>query len=173
MGGFSRGLYDHHMLVTEVISASALRVIHYAAVTEGTDGGVGASVSSFTSLGNSKESARIIEEAIDVSPEDLELLEYLDGITKFSGEDAIERARQRLHETDYGLFCNNCECLVNWALRDEAVSYQAVHGAVASAQGAVQGAVRAYQQQGTVASALYGAMVGIVGGYIDHREKRE
>lgn len=35
--GLARGLYDHHMLVTAVISASIVRVIHYTApAAEGT-----------------------------------------------------------------------------------------------------------------------------------------
>ncbi len=96
-------------------------------------------------------------------PEDLELLEYMDGITKFSGEEAIERARQRLDETDYNLFSNNCESLINWALRDESVSYQVEDGVNAAVQVAVKVADKG-------ADAVIVGLRSLVDGFTEKRE---
>ncbi len=170
----TRGLYDHHMLLTQVISASVVMVIHYTSAVEGANRGQEDSLSSFSWFGgNDGETGVITEEKIDMKPENLELLEYQDGMTRFTGEEAIERARQRLQEKEYGLMSNNCECFVNWALRGEAVSYQAVDGAVASSFGAIAGAMQGYKEEGTVAGTLLGAMKGLVSGFVDHREKRQ
>lgn len=38
---------------------------------------------------------------------------------KFTGEEAVERAKKRLYERSYYIYSNNCEHFVNWCIDDE------------------------------------------------------
>ena len=171
------------MLVTEVISTSVIRVIHYTGGAETRDGEGAASFTSATSfstvfgIGAGNEGIGVIaEDTIKVEPDDLnslELLQYPDDIQPFPSHVAIKRARDRLHEKNYGIFHNNCECFVNWAVTDSAISYQTVDGLVSSAKGAAKGAKEMYDGTGgSVLWAIAGGILGVAHGYQKHREER-
>jgi len=171
------------MLVTEVISTSVIRVIHYTGGAETPDGEgatnftAAASFSTVFGIGAGNEGVGVVaEEIIKVEPEDLkslELLQYPDDIKTFPAHMSIKRARDRLCEKNYGLFHNNCECFVNWAVTDNAISYQTVDGLVASAKGAAKGAKEMYDGTGgSVLGAIAGGILGIARGYQQHREER-
>jgi hypothetical protein len=121
------------MLVVRVINESLLRVIHYVirdgmallgkAVSSGscsaTDGG-----------GEVKEE----EVRIDLTQEKLEKLGYSSpGEALYTGQAAIDRARERVGETGYSLLFNNCESLVNWAITGKNRTNQGDTGLVVGA----------------------------------------
>lgn len=172
------------MLVIEVVSETAIRVIHYTGGVENRkEGGEASGFTSATSfsvlgIGRRGEGTGVVaEEVINVKPEDLkclELLKYTDDVTPFPPDKSIQRARERLNERNYGVFHNNCECFVNWAVIDKAISYQVVDGAVASVMGAAKGAKEMYGSTGgSMMSAIGGGFQGLFQGYQQHREKRQ
>lgn len=171
------------MLVIEVVSETAIRVIHYTGGVENRDKGETSGFTSATSfsvlgIGRGGEGTGVIaEEVINVKPEDLkclELLQYTDDVTPFPPDKSIQRARERLNERNYGVFHNNCECFVNWAVIDKAISYQVVDGAVASVKGAAKGAKERYDSTGgSMVDAIAGGFQGLFIGYQEHREKRQ
>ena len=181
--GLSGGLYDHHMLVIEVVSETDIRVIHYTGGVENHEEGGALGFTSATSfsvlgVGRGGEGTGVVaEEVIKVEPEDLkclELLQYTDDVIPFPPDKSIERARGRLNERNYGVFHNNCECFVNWAVIDKAISYQVVDGTVASVMGAVKGAKETYGNTGgSMMGAIAGGFRGLFQGYQQHREKRQ
>ena len=120
------------MLVVKVIDEYHIRVIHYIDVIEEPDGTLisgsgptlremGAAVS-----GSTMKLLAIIKEKrkLDVKQMKIELLEYLPGVAVYSRRKAIARAESRLHEREYNLYTNNCECLINWAYTDKSESGQ-------------------------------------------------
>ena len=160
------GLYDHHMLVVQ-IDNNQITIIHY---TQTGGEGMG-SAASFSSFGNGGEAA-VIEQVLETSADDkIELLEYPDHIDCFAAEEAIERARSKVGEKSYGLFNNNCECLVNWALTGQSVSIQSQSGSLSAGLGALTGAFTGYSE-GSWTGLLRGAVSGAHKGYLEYREKR-
>lgn len=160
------GLYDHHMLVVHT-DRSQVTVIHY---TQRGGEGLGSSAS-FSSFGDGGE-AEVIEEVVQTSEDDrIELLEYPYHIDCFLADEAIERARTKLGEKSYGIFDNNCECLVNWALTGQSVSIQSQSGSLSAGFGALAGAISGYSK-GSWSGLFKGAVSGAQKGYLDYREKR-
>ena len=155
------GYIDHHMLVTKVISDVELKVIHYT-------------------LEKETYTARVIEEEVKVSllTEKVEVLEYPKEsfYSVFPPEKAVERARGRLGETQYGVVTNNCESFVNWALTGEAFSVQSargvLYGAVAGAR-AVTGAYESYQNGEDWSEVLRGAFSNVVDTIKEFVDKKE
>ena len=180
------------MMVISIIDDVTLKVIHYTGeVADAARDGAVSSFSFFSSFGGRDEtdcrddqgagaggngSAAVVENnvKISISNETLELLEYSsEGAYKvFPPKDAIERARSRLGEREYGLFKNNCECFVNWAITGHAVSIQFEAGKWTAGLGAVFGAYSGYKEGGWSAL-LKGAVAGAHQGYQYHRENRQ
>ena len=185
------GTYDHHMLVVAVLDDVTLHVIHYTG--EVADAAGDSAVTSFSSFGmrlggrggedtdcEGGEGARggsaaVMEQKvrIDVRIEKVEVLDYPEqrGLNLFPPDEAIERARSRLGEKEYGLFKNNCECFVNWAVIGIATSNQYESGKWSTFFGAVVGAVSGYRKEG-VSGAAKGAVVGAQQSYQHYRENR-
>lgn len=134
-------------------------------------GSVGAS----SSFANGGGEAKVIEEVLEVSADEdrVELLRYPDTIECYSPEEAITRARTKLGESAYGVYSNNCECLVNWAIMGESVSLQASGGTLSVGLGAVLGAVSAYYRNESWTGIFKDAATGASKGYLQFREKRQ
>ena len=187
------GTYDHHMLVIAVINDTTLKVIHYTG--EVADAAADTVVSTLSSFGGvfsasrtedvdcesgsegatagGSTSAAVHEQRvkIDTNMEKVELLEYPSGFELYSPENAIERARSRLGEKEYGLFKNNCECFVNWAVTGRAVSNQFESGKWHTGLGAVFGAWVGYKNEG-LSGVAKGAFAGAHQSYQNYRENR-
>lgn len=183
------------MLVVAVIDNETLRVIHYTG--EVADAMADYAISSFSSFGSAifgrgedvdsgEEStatasaggvgSAVVQEhdvKLRVDVETVELLEYpkQSGIELYPPEKAIERARSRLGEKEYGLFQNNCECFVNWAITDRAVSNQSERGKWALGIGGIVGAVTGYKKGG-FSGLVTGALAGAQESYQKCRENR-
>ena len=183
------GTYDHHMLVIAVINDDTVLVIHYTG--EVADAAADSAATSFSSFGSfvgrgasedvdceGGEGARgggssaVLEQKVKIHArrEKVELLEYPD-IKLFSPDKAIERARSRLGEREYGLFKNNCECFVNWAVTGIATSNQYESGKWSAIFGSVVGAVGGYWKEG-LRGAVKGAASGAHQSYQHYRENR-
>ena len=122
-------MYNHHMLVVEVVNATKLKVIHY------TGGHGGESLpESFqaTGLGVTTSSssgfctiAKVIEEELSIIDlTNVELLKYPGKLAKYTGQAAISRAEEKIKEAKYHLLFNNCESFVNWCITDLKYSNQ-------------------------------------------------
>ena len=111
---------------------------------------------------------------IDVKAEKVELLKYpeKENLKLYSPDEAIKRARSRLDEKEYGLFQNNCECFVNWAITGESISNQVESGKWATALGAMVGAVSGYRKEGSLTAVAKGAVSGAQEGFQHYRENR-
>ena len=111
---------------------------------------------------------------IDVKAEKVELLKYpeKDDLKLYLPDEAIKRARSRLDEKEYGLFQNNCECFVNWAITGESISNQVESGKWATALGATVGVVSGYWKEGSFMAAAKGAVSGAKGGFQYYRQNR-
>ena len=111
---------------------------------------------------------------IDVKAEKVEVLKYpeRDNLKLYSPNEAIKRARSRLDEKEYGLFQNNCECFINWAITGESISNQVESGKWATALGATVGAVSGYWKEGSLTAAAKGAVSGAQEGFQHYRESR-
>ena len=182
------GTYDHHMLVIAVLDDVTLHVIHYTGevADAATDSAV-TSFSSFGSFGGGEDvdcegeeggrggSAAVKEQKvrIQVSTEKVEVLQYPEGrgLKLYTPKEAIDRARTRLGEKEYGLFKNNCECFVNWAVTGIATSNQYESGKWSAVFGAAVGAVTGYWKEG-FSGAAKGAMDGAQKSYQHYRENR-
>ena len=165
------------MLVVCVVNDTTIKVIHYT----GDVRNAGDSFSSFGSAAteNAAEDAdagraEIAEQniVVDLKTEKLEVLDYAEGERVFSPSESIERARNRLQEKDYSLWSNNCECFVNWAITDRAVSNQVSAGLTFAGIGAAAGAYQGYKEGG-VSGAMKGLLGGAVRGFEEYREKRQ
>ena len=143
------GLYDHHMLVIDVLDGISLKVIHHTGVV-------------------------VKEEVIKLNAGEykIELLEYPEQTEQFPSDKAIERARGRLGEEKYNIFNNNCECFVNWAITDKAISIQSEVGSVAAISGAVFGAVGGFWREGTLNGVLKGGVDGMQQSFQKFRDDR-
>ncbi len=154
-------IYNHHMLVTEVIDETHLIVIHYSgdmddSVVDGlpdktNKAGECVKVVAAGMSSTDYGSAEIIESVVEITQK-IELLHYLDDEDVFTPQQAIKRARSRLKERKYNVFNNNCECLINWAYTGKDVSGQVDK---AMDVGAVFGA--SLVAAGTAAAIGYGA----------------
>ena len=111
---------------------------------------------------------------IDVKAQRFEVLKYpaRDNLKLYPPDEAIKRARSRLDEKEYGLFQNNCECFVNWAITGESISNQVESGKWATALGATVGALSGYWKEGSFTAAAKGAMSGAQDGFQHYRENR-
>lgn len=78
----NEGLYDHHMIVVEVLSRNSIRVIH-----------------------KSKRGDGVVEEVVHYKPHQLTLLEY---DSPYSPDKIIRRARDLIGQ-DYNVLSANCE----------------------------------------------------------------
>ena len=188
------GTYDHHMMVISVIDDVTLKVIHYTGeVADAARGGAISSFSFFSNFGSGSEetdckddqgggasdggdaSAAVVENIVKilVSNEKIEVLSYPEesSFEVFPPDKAIERARSRLGEKEYGLFKNNCECFVNWAITDQAVSNQFESGKWVTGLSTLLGAYAGYKEGGW-SGAARGALTGAQQGYQYHRENR-
>jgi hypothetical protein len=184
------GTYDHHMLVIAVLDDVTLHVIHYTG--EVANAAADSAVTSFSSFGSfgggedvdceSGEGARggpgpaAVKEQrvkIQVRTEKVEVLEYPEqrDLSLFSPDEAIERARGRLGEKEYGVFKNNCECFVNWAVTGIATSNQYESGKWSALFGAAVGAMSGYRKEG-FSGAAKGAVAGAQQSYQHYRENR-
>ena len=145
------GDYDHHMLVVSVdVKNNQIHIIHY------------------TSQANGAASVR--EDTVPFKRgEKIDLLKY-SGVKCFSPEESIERARSRLGETEYDMLSNNCECFVNWAIIDKAISIQVQEGLKSTAIGALNGAVKRYIESSSLLEIIEGFIDGARDGYDDHRK---
>ena len=104
------------MLVTEVISTSVIRVIHYTGGAETPDGEgaanftAAASFSTVFGIGAGNEGVGVVaEEIIRVEPEDLkslELLQYPDDIKTFPAHMSIRRARDQYFGCNISIWQN-------------------------------------------------------------------
>lgn len=184
------------MLVIAVLDNETLTVIHYTG--EVADAMADYALSSFSSLGSalfgsgenvdhSRAESTVTSSAggtgsaavqehnvkIKVGVDKVELLEYpkQSGIELYQPEEAIARARSRLGEKEYGLFKNNCECFVNWAITGRAVSNQSDKGKWAAGIGALFGAAAGYKKSGFSGLAM-GAFAGAQQNYQNYRENR-
>ena len=160
---FPHGLYDHHMLVVEAPwsehdESDIVKVIHYTAATTKAPGAEG----------------EVIEQCVEFDVEEvkLEILTYQDGVAVNSPEIAIDIARRRKGEKNYGLFSNNCECFVNYCLINEGVSTQAGRGPVFAAVGGVLQAGQAWLGGGSLRDIADQAIEGVEKGYNVHRVTR-
>ena len=115
-------LYNHHMLVVEVVDYTSLKVIHYTGPTEANDipEAVQATGHAITAAATAMSSgfcmvAKVVEAIVRVHPEReiIELLEYPEGVTLYTKHRAIRRAKEKRGEQKYNLFFNNCESFVN------------------------------------------------------------
>ena len=182
------GTYDHHMLVIAVIDDVTLHVIHYTGeVADAAADSAVTSFGSFGSFGGGEDvdceggggtrggSAAVKEQKvrIQVRTEKVEVLEYPEqrGLSLFPPDEAIKRARSRLGEKEYGLFKNNCECFVNWAVTGIATSNQYESGKWSALLGAAVGAVSGYWKEG-FSGAAKGAVKGAQQSYQNYRENR-
>ena len=86
-----RGVYTHH-----AIYVGGGRVIHYSSIP---DGELHIQFATLEEFSEGKDICRLGE---DKSP------------LKYSREEAVWRARERLGEKKYDLISNNCECFVRW-----------------------------------------------------------
>ena len=170
-----QGLYDHHMLVAEVIGSTLIKVIHYTGEVADAAADSMSSFSSFSSgAGASGSVAAIIEQEVEVQldKETVEVLEYPDHFESFSPSEILERARSRLGEKAYGLLNNNCECFVNWAAIGQDTSNQSGGAKWATAFGFVVGAVKGYWNEGTFTGAMKGGVNSSTQSYQNYREHR-
>ena len=135
------------------------------------------SFASFGGGGGERTTAVIKEEDIKICPttEKVELLSYPPQQTRFktiyTPQEAVERARSRLGEKDYGIFGNNCECFVNWAYTNENISNQSSNGMLKAVIGAVSGAIDGYNREG-LSGAAKEAIRGTFDNYDKFRESR-
>ena len=188
------------MLVIAVVDNETLRVIHYTGEvadamadytlssfssfgstlfgsaifgrSENVDRGGGATATtSAEGTGSATVQEHIVK--IKVGVDKVEVLEYpkQSGIEVYPPKEAIERARSRLGEKEYGLFKNNCECFVNWAITGRAVSNQSDGGRWAAGLGALAGAAAGYKKGGFSGLAM-GAFAGAQQNYQNYRENR-
>ena len=140
---------------------------------EHTDSASGSTVGATAARNSTAATVQEHNVKVKVTVEKVELLTYPreSGIKLFPPEEAIERARSRLGEKEYGLFKNNCECFVNWAITGMAVSNQSEGGRWATGIGALLGAVAGYKREGFSGLAI-GALAGAHQSYQNFREKR-
>ncbi len=134
-------LYNHHALVVEVVNPTTLLVIHYTTSGSLTSAEVSSTVASSGSCKTTKVFE--IEMNVDLQSEEIELLEYEEGVALYTGQERVKRARERLDEKKYKLFRNNCECLINWAITDKNVSEQGESAIELIAAGVTAGVVGA------------------------------
>ena len=145
------------MLVVKVIDDRSLVVIHYTA-QEGYDYADGTSCSLLTAKvvpvvlkKNTSGSLAVIKKEVqyfDIQVDNIELLQYSDGVAVYTGDDAIDRASKKLGESKYNLFFNNCESFVNWVITEKDESPQGWAAAVA-------GGMTALGVIGAVAMGIY------------------
>ena len=128
----------------------------------------------YTEATNDTGRGEIIEQCVEFDVEEmkLEVLTYQDGVTVNLPEKAIDIARRRKGEKNYGLFSNNCECFVNYCLINEGVSTQAGRGPVFAAIGGVLQAGYAWWSGGSLRDVADGAVDGVEKGYKVHRSTR-
>ena len=148
------------MLVVKVIDDRSLVVIHYTAqegydYADGTSGSLLTAkavpvVSKMNTSGSPFTLAVIKKEVqyFDVQVDNIELLQYSYGVAVYTGDDAIARAHERLGESEYNIFFNNCESFVNWVITEKDESPQG--GAAA-----VTGGMTALGVIGAVAMGIY------------------
>lgn len=107
----SRGVYTHHMLYM-----GNGMVIHYSGWANGPFDNENAKV----------EIARLHDVCRGQA-----LVRVDHAQRKFYGQAAVDRAKKRLHETQYDLLTNNCEHFVNWAILGEHKSEQVTRATTA------------------------------------------
>jgi uncharacterized protein YcfJ len=145
-GSSKSQLVYHHLLVVEAVDESHIKVIH-------------------------KEKKGVVEEKINkYSPEDITVLVYK---SKYTGEDAITRARSKSKES-YNLLTRNCEHFVTEARTGVKQSSQiegsvkgGVSGAVVgAAAGIALGVIVKAGTVGFVCGGFIGALIGVAGGVV-------
>ena len=142
------------MLVMEVISDDSIRVVHYSGHSEADMEVIARFFSSFSGRGSADTIARIQQEVVSFSADELSTLDHLTYPASFTvSEDPVQRALSREHEADYGVFTNNCESFVNWSHIGHNVTPQG-----ARAQHAIAGTAA-----GSFAGGALGAAIGHFG----------
>ena len=125
------------MMVVQVYDSSQIWVIHYCN-TESKPESFGSlpeqaqemcvqmAAAAASSTSSPFTLASIVEECISLNVYNsiIELLTYPDGEDVYKGQEAIDRARERLGEKDYKLLSNNCESFLNWAITGKEVTNQ-------------------------------------------------
>ena len=130
------GIYQHHMLVIEVVDKNTVLVIHYTGPEAGK-----------ASINLLAGTSIVKEEECDLRDGGFELVSYREDVCLYSTSKAIQRARSRVGEQKYSIFHNNCESLVNWALTNEDQTDQGTFAVAAT--GTAVGV-------GVLATAIYG-----------------
>lgn len=89
---------------------------------------VASSFNSFSFSGG-QTLGEVKEETLPISPREVQVLEYKDNSqVKYSVDESLKRARNRLGEKEYNVVTNNCEHLVNWAKTGVSQSSQSQAG---------------------------------------------
>ncbi len=131
-----RSIYDHHMVVIEVIDETHVKVVHFnnkriydfflrfpnAVITFNNFAAIIGALFKFGILFPAE--IREQEIAIDADGEEVQVLEYGKGEVVFSREEIVRRARSEVGSRDYNLFWNNCESIINWLIIGRPVSKQ-------------------------------------------------
>ena len=120
-----RSIYDHHMIAVEVKDSRRLTVIHFnakkmfdfanfmpefiQAITN-----IGALIGGFLKCGIMVV-AKVRKQTlyVNTTSETVQVLGYLPNEKVFDKAEILERAHQNLGRTDYNLFSNNCESMIN------------------------------------------------------------
>ena len=145
-----RSLYNHHMLVVEVVGSTILKVIHYTDPTEANSipeaaqaTGNAITASSTVASSGFSRAAQVVEGIVRVHPEReiVELLEYPEGVALYTKHRAVRRAKEKIGEQEYNLFFNNCESFANWVITDKRASEQGDAAAIGVGVAAVGAAV--------------------------------
>lgn len=141
--------YYHHMLVVEATRDNeTITVIHYTAVED-------EQVDSAASKFSSEFKGVVREETLPIDLSKTEILQFKPclGISVFSAQESINRARSRLGERSYHLAANNCEHFVNWCKSNIFYSEQAEGGITAILEGVLRG-LSAWTESGSLGTRL-------------------
>ena len=139
--GLKTSLYHHHMMIVRVLSDTELLVIH------------------------SNADRGVVEEVKTKNAKDVEILKYP---CTFSGEEAIERAREFIGKlNEYNLAHNNCEHFIRWTKTGVRASTQ-INALVGLSVGAGFGAMLGGMASSFLwmaAGLAFGGVVGAVAGF--------
>ncbi|XP_031557681.1 uncharacterized protein LOC116294262 [Actinia tenebrosa] len=111
--GGSGGLYDHHLLCTEVDGDNIIHVIEYGGPSCGFSASSQSVVSSNIVAFGAIRKGNLTYEFL-VKEKRAKIRKWPKELQRFSVDDVISRAKSRKNERDYHAFNNNCEHFVTW-----------------------------------------------------------